>query len=390
VSDTPSSDAAVDLTSVLHDARTGRVRDLPQDARVILSGGAAGRWYFDWFEHNYAGDISRHIGVEALTPMPDALPGHVEWLSSTLGNLGAIPTGSVDLVFAGEVIEHLWPGDISSFLIEAHRVLAPGGCIALDSPNRSATQAIQWLHPEHTVEFSVDEIAELLELASFDEISIQGLVRAYDAERHRFLKLDEIAQEHVGSEKNTSVRPEDAFLWWAQARRRDADPQVEQLHARVRDLFRRFRSNRLTQLSSKMAWSADVVHSDRIAVAGDGEAGPLLYGPYLPMPAGAWTATFELRLLEPSINKRTVVASANIVSDAGERELAMKALRARALSGNEWTRTDVQFELQEAAMGVEFKLITTGAAALEAKARVDVQPYAQTDYRSGWRSRRAR
>jgi hypothetical protein len=84
-------------------------------------------------------------------------------------------------VFGGQVIEHLWPDELSRFLVAAHRVLREGGWIALDSPNRRVTQAIEWLHPEHTVEFSVDEIVELLHLAGFDSVQVRGVLLAYGA-----------------------------------------------------------------------------------------------------------------------------------------------------------------------------------------------------------------
>lgn len=41
--------------------------------------------------------------------------------------------GSFDVVFAGEVIEHLY--DDSRFLREIHRILRPGGVVALTTPN---------------------------------------------------------------------------------------------------------------------------------------------------------------------------------------------------------------------------------------------------------------
>jgi SAM-dependent methyltransferase len=72
---------------------------------------------------------------------PDPLPPKVEWLQRNLGDLSPIDDGSVDLVFAGQVIEHLWPEDVAGFLAEAHRVLRPGGFLALDSPNRLVTES---------------------------------------------------------------------------------------------------------------------------------------------------------------------------------------------------------------------------------------------------------
>ena len=60
----------------------------------------------------------------------------------------------------------------------------------LDSPNRRITQALDWAHPEHTVEFSVDEISELLGLAGFTDVQLRGVLVCYDSERNSLLSLE--------------------------------------------------------------------------------------------------------------------------------------------------------------------------------------------------------
>jgi 2-polyprenyl-3-methyl-5-hydroxy-6-metoxy-1,4-benzoquinol methylase len=58
-------------------------------------------------------------------------------LEATVHDIGlkGLPyeSGSFDLAFAGEVIEHIV--DTTNFLREAHRVLKPGGCLILTTPN---------------------------------------------------------------------------------------------------------------------------------------------------------------------------------------------------------------------------------------------------------------
>src|SRR4029079_12995637 len=118
-------------------------------------------------------------------------------------------------------IEHLWPEEIVGFLLEARRVLRPGGALALDSPNRRVTTALGWEHPEHTVEFRPDEIVELLELAGVQEISIRGVWLCFDRDQQRFLSLegdapgddDWTAADRVSSAEE---RPDDSFVWWAE------------------------------------------------------------------------------------------------------------------------------------------------------------------------------
>jgi SAM-dependent methyltransferase len=364
-----------DFSVFLHGLRTKELRRLPTPAKVVLSGGAAGNWYFDWFEKNYPGDITHHIGVEALVPEPPDLPRNVTWLPSTLGDLREVKSRSVDLVFAGEVIEHLWPDDIAAFLAEAHRVLRPGGTIALDSPNRRVTNALGWQHPEHTVEFTVDEIVELLRLAGFDEIGIRGLFLCYDATTHQFLGLDHQDGAKLSREDRVRLgrdRPEDSFVWWATATCSTRKCDAPRMRARVSEMFNRFRANRLMEMSSAIGPFTDLPEG-RIAHANGGEQGVLLHGPYLPMPAGRWHATFEL-YLEPTGegDQSQAFGWLDAVAEAGTRKLGRIELPAASVQGR-WTRHDLPFALDMTTMGVEFRVVSSGATGLAARARVDVR-----------------
>ncbi len=144
--------AAPNFYALLHELRSHALADMPAGARTMLSAGCSGRWYFDWIEERY-GRVERHIGVEAYMPRPADLPGNVEWLPRDVSHVPEVASGSVDFVFSGQNIEHLWPDQVAGFLLESHRVLAPGGWIVIDSPNRELTHPLVWTHPEHTVEY---------------------------------------------------------------------------------------------------------------------------------------------------------------------------------------------------------------------------------------------
>jgi SAM-dependent methyltransferase len=374
------ADTPDDFHLFLHELRTRELERLPPGAKVVLSGGAADSWYFDWFESHYPTVVDRHIGVEALAPKPDGLPEHVEWLSMSLGDLSPVASRSVDLVFAGEVIEHLWPDDISGFLTSAHRVLRAGGRIALDSPNRRVTQAIDWLHPEHTVEFSVDEIVELLELAGFEDVHVRGVLLTYDTERHEYLPLHDLdtppgRQERVD---RAAARPEDSLVWWAEATRGERTPDPEALRRRVRELFARFRRNRLGQTLSWAGEVADIPHLGRVIRAVPGEKGPMLFGPYMAMPAGSWEVVFELRL--PNAGEHQPggrVASLDVVHGSPPVTLARVDLTANDLAeSSAWSRHAVRFDLDTTTMGVEFRVLSEGQVELWARVPVDLRPTA--------------
>jgi len=87
----------------------------------------------------------------------------------------SVADGSVDFVFSGQNIEHLWPTEVSGFLLEAHRVLRAGGILVVDSPNRKVTARTRDAHPEHVIEFTVDEARGLMIAAGFDVIAVKGL-----------------------------------------------------------------------------------------------------------------------------------------------------------------------------------------------------------------------
>src|SRR5436309_3922234 len=115
-----------DFNVFLHELRSRELERLPGGARTVLHGGSAGAWYFDWFREWYPTSVERHIGVDAFAERPADLPDGVAWLHRSLGDLEPVSDGEVDLVFAGQVIEHLWPEEITGFLLESHRVLRSG------------------------------------------------------------------------------------------------------------------------------------------------------------------------------------------------------------------------------------------------------------------------
>ena len=100
-------------------------------------------------------------------------------------------------------------------------MLAPGGKIAADSPNRLVTKKLGWEHPEHTVELTVEEIRELLGLAGFDDVEIRGVWLCYDPERDRVLPFDDLGRVAGWDAERRAAeaadRPEDSFVWWAEA-----------------------------------------------------------------------------------------------------------------------------------------------------------------------------
>jgi SAM-dependent methyltransferase len=222
--------------NLLHAARTAELRRLRGSAQRVLSVGASGSWYFDWFEES-VGRLEQHVGVEAFEAMPDDLPDNVRWIASGADSFEGVADGSIDMVFAGQTTEHLWSDELAAFLLEAHRVLAPGGLLVLDSPNRLVTEHLLWSHGGHTVELSADEITALLEQAGFGVVSARGLWRCtFDGQVMALesgLDQPELLVRRIGE---AADRVDDSFVWWVVATRTGV-PDPDALQAATRSLY---------------------------------------------------------------------------------------------------------------------------------------------------------
>ncbi|MEZ5417968.1 MAG: class I SAM-dependent methyltransferase [Vicinamibacterales bacterium] len=75
------------------------------------------------------------ISEQLSRSQPFPYGDRVRYFTST-GSAIDLPDGSVDLVFAGESIEHVF--NVDAFLDEVHRVLRPGGTVIITTPNADA------------------------------------------------------------------------------------------------------------------------------------------------------------------------------------------------------------------------------------------------------------
>ena len=368
-----------DFQLFLHDElRSRELERVPPGARTVLHGGSAGGWYFDWFESCYPSEVERHIGVEAFLPRPDDLPENVEWLQRSLGDLSPVEDGTVDLVYAGEVIEHLWPEDVVGFLAESHRVLKPGGLLALDSPNRDVTALADWNHIEHTLELTPAEIRMLLTRAGFDDVGVRGIWLAYDREADRLLELETLEPDGDWTRQRrieeAEDRPEDSFLWWAQGSRAARSPDRREIERMVDDAFREYRGRRFARLHSNVGSVAGQAGRQEVTAV-EGEAGHLVFGPYVPMRGGRWLARFQIEHLPGGdpVGPDEIVGELDVTKD-----LEVQVLTARELLADELGRpgspaeVTIPFELPQTEFGVQFRLFSNGRTGVRARLQVEI------------------
>jgi SAM-dependent methyltransferase len=126
----------------------------------------------DWPFAIVAADVDHGV----LTTRRAAFP-QVRWVVA-----GAHPLPfrdqAFDGLFAGELIEHL-PDPLPG-LREFRRVLAPGGCLVLTTPNRRrlanlVDRSERPYSPDHLSELSFDEVGSLLEATGFEVTHKTGL-----------------------------------------------------------------------------------------------------------------------------------------------------------------------------------------------------------------------
>lgn len=364
-----------DLNFFLHELRMRRLALMPTDAPVVLSAGAANQIYFDWFAENYPGRVERHIGVEYFAPAPDPLPEGVEWLARTVGDLSPVNDDEVDLVFAGQVIEHLWPDDMAGFLNEAHRVLRPGGSVVIDSPTRFITEGLAWTQPEHTIELEVDEIVELLTLAGFVEVDVKGIWLCYDRDRMLPLEIFSGGEDWPWQRRviEAEGRPQESFIWWAEARNGDSRGDAAAVRRRVHEIYERVRPTYFERMRSEIGEPADD-HSWRSFRAPRGQRGLLLRGPSIAMPPGRHEVAFRLRAeatdTRPAPSQ--TIAEVEVTRDDGQ-VVAGWSISARELPPGGVAR-DVMlpFELAETAFNGEMLVRSMGIVPITANVPVAV------------------
>ena len=346
---------------------------MPRDAPTILSAGASGSWYFDWFDQEY-GPVTRHIGVEAYLPRPEHLPPNVEWVEADLAateGVASVPTGSVDLVFSGQNLEHLWPDQMIAFLVESNRALRAGGFLVVDSPNRELTEAYQWSMAEHTVELTPSEAEELLTLAGFKVEHMKGVWLCRD--RNTLLPLDPSGPltgpgGFVHRIVQATSRPSDSFIWWAEARK-VAAPDREGLRSAVAQIFERAWHERVGRMAVRDGEHVTLPDGRPGVLMRKGKQGYAMLGPHMAVPPGTYEFRFDVDWsgyldTEEPIAQLDIVALDELMDTA---ELKSGSSEGRASLVCTVTFADLRF-------GVHARLFCTGAAEVTAPLTLAMSP----------------
>lgn len=329
---------------------------------VLLSAGCAGAWYFDWVEEFY-GSVKHHIGLEYYSPRPAELPTYVSWIQNTVGDMHDIPDGSIDVIFSGQNVEHVWLRDMISFFLEAHRTLALGGFLVMDSPNRAQTEKLNWSHPEHTVELTVPEAKAAFALAGFEVVTCKGIWAVENTDGSTINLEPTTAAEAIVRASIGVVDPDRAFAWWIEAEKAAA-PQPEQLAAHLQGVFERAWPERMQRSS--------VLGATRLPGSGKlvnelGYPSVVRFGPYAPLPSGEYAVTFGIEGLELATS---TMGSADVMVN----EVVVASSEISALQSGERRRLRLEFCLDDdMSFGVQFRVHSTGVARFATDALVEFE-----------------
>lgn len=361
--------APLNVNLLLHQSRGAFLRAMPPGAQRLLSAGCAGLWYFEWIEQTY-GRVPEHLGIEYYSPRPEGLPDNVTWIANTASDMSDVPDASCDLVFSGQNLEHLWPEEVAGFVLEAARVLKPGGHLVMDSPNRHVTRLLNWSHSEHTIELTETEAQELARLAGFDVTVTRGIWLCRDSRSGEVLPFDPNAPHPGWSVPERLIaahdRPEDSFIWWVEAVRSDRAPDAPAVRALMSDLFRQHWPERVQRLLAAPGHAVEADAEGEWVTAAPGSQGAVLYGPYMPLRAGRYRVSWRLRLPQQADG---VIAVCEVVARETEAPLARCEIRA----GDEAPSLD--FVLGEMTFGLEFRCLATGGAGFAARRGVELQEW---------------
>jgi len=141
-------------------------RYVPDDATVV----DVGAGYCGFVNNVHA---QRRYAVDAHSTIEEyADPGVEVLVGDAARVVSNLPTGSVDLVFASNFVEHLDRGQIGEFLAATRQVLRPGGRLMLLQPNYRKCASQYFDDYTHVSVHSDRSLPDLLRSEGLDIVAV--------------------------------------------------------------------------------------------------------------------------------------------------------------------------------------------------------------------------
>ena len=208
---------AIDIHLVMiHNARVKLVGNYLPEAKVIVDlGGAAGSIYGMGYPYKFDRLIvvdlppdDRHDMYRDLKMADVQTPnGPISTLLTSMDDLHAIPSGSVDLVWSGQSMEHITEEQGRRVCAEVLRILRPGGQFCLDTPNGILTEihlagSAPFIHPEHKIEYRPAHLQQVLRDGGFTIVEALGVCEMIRTKRQNSIDYRDF---YASSGVNTNV-----------------------------------------------------------------------------------------------------------------------------------------------------------------------------------------
>lgn len=117
----------------------------------------------------------RKIGVDLNPAVKNILPEGIEFHEGSADNLNMLEDNSINLIFVSNFFEHLPNKEVmTKILIEAKRVLKPGGKLMMMQPNIKYCYDAYWDFYDHHLPLSHLSAAEGLEMTGYKVVKNVG------------------------------------------------------------------------------------------------------------------------------------------------------------------------------------------------------------------------
>jgi len=131
-----------------------------------------------------------------------------------------------------------------------------------------------------------------------------------------------------------------SFIWWIEARREACSPDASAMKSLMQTIWDNAWPERCLRMKSNIVSSID--QADYFGSGG--QAGALMFGPYMPLRRGTYNAEFQLRFLSSAAAGGVMC---DIVAGDGSKILARQTIEASAQNGSETVRIPFNFSLED-------------------------------------------